>query len=296
MQLQSLIAFLEKIFPLELAEDWDNAGLLLGDRKQDVKKILTCLTIDKDVADEAIASKADCIISHHPFPFHTAKKWTTDTTDGEILLKLVGARIAVFSPHTAHDSAFFGINRQLAEGLELIDVKPLFPGKTFATREMLDGLDQTDAARLAKDLNVSRGKNKQDSTEAPTLGAGRVGRFVKTKKFNELIAQVKDMLQIERLLVVGNDDKPIKKVAIGCGAADNFIEQAVIEGADALLLGEAKFHSCLEARAKNLALICAGHYATERFSACILADRIARKFPDLTVKASVKESDPIRVV
>jgi putative NIF3 family GTP cyclohydrolase 1 type 2 len=43
-------------------------------------------------------------------------------------------------------------------------------------------------------------------------------------------------------------------------------------------------------------LILAGHYATERFAACILADRIARKFPALSVKASEQESDPIRVV
>ncbi len=294
MQLQSLIVFLEKIFPLELAEDWDNAGLTLGDRRQDVKKVLTCLTIDKSVADEAISSKVDCVVSHHPFPFRAAKKWTTDTTEGELLLKLAGAKIAVFSPHTAHDSAFFGINRQLAEGLELLDVKPLNPGKLAATRDMLDGLDRSDAAHIAKDFNVPRGK--QEQSEAPMLGSGRIGNFAKPKKFSDLIAQVKDMLQIERLLAVGNDDKLIKKVAIGCGAADDFVAQAVSEGADALLLGEARFHACLEARSQNLALVLAGHYATERFAACILADRIARKFPDLDVKASVKETNPIRVV
>ena len=70
----------------------------------------------------------------------------------------------------------------------------------------------------------------------------------------------------------------------------------VEQGADAMLLGEARFHACLEARAKGLALILAGHYATERFAACILAYRLAKKFPELTVKASAKESDPLRVV
>jgi putative NIF3 family GTP cyclohydrolase 1 type 2 len=84
--------------------------------------------------------------------------------------------------------------------------------------------------------------------------------------------------------------------AIGCGAADDFVGTAADAGADALLLGEARFHACLEARARGIGLILAGHYATERFAACILADRIARKFPELSVKASDKESDPIRVV
>ncbi len=308
MQLQTLIEYLEKVLPLDLAEDWDNVGLSLGDRQQKVEKILTCLTIDEIVVDEAIALGVDCIISHHPFPFHEAKKWTTDTTDGKILLKLVGAKIAVYSPHTAHDSAFFGINRQLAVGLGLTDVKSLYPGKLTGTRDMLDGLDAADAQEVAKDFNAPRpgGKTSKESKKVdsnsseefigPMLGTGRIGRFVKPKKFSELVKQVKNMLQIDRLLAVGSDDKLVKKVAIGCGAADDFIDQAVREGADAMLLGEARFHSCLEARAKNLGLVLAGHYATERFSMCILADRLSRKFPELKVVASANESDPLRVV
>lgn len=293
MQLQSLIEFLEQIFPLELAEEWDNVGLTLGDRNQQVKKVMTCLTIDRAVADEAIAAGVDCIVAHHPFPFRAAKKWTADTPDGELLLKLAGAKIAVFSPHTAHDSAFFGVNRQLAEGLELKNVKPLCPGALEATRAMLDGLDAFDAQNAAKELTARAGKAEES---APKLGSGRIGQFSKQKKFSELVAQIKDMLQIERLLVVGDDDKPVKTVAIGCGAADDFVEQAAKEGADVLFLGEARFHACLEARARNIALVLAGHFATERFSMCILADRIARKFPGLKVQASVKETDPLRVV
>jgi putative NIF3 family GTP cyclohydrolase 1 type 2 len=104
------------------------------------------------------------------------------------------------------------------------------------------------------------------------------------------------MLQIPALLAVGDGQKTIRKIAIGCGAADDFVGNAADAGADALLLGEARFHACLEARARGIGLILAGHYATERFAACILADRIARKFPALSVKASEQESDPIRVV
>ncbi len=295
MQLQSLIEYLEKICPLELAEDWDNVGLSLGDRNQEVGSVMTCLTIDRAVVEEAIEKKVDCIVSHHPFPFHAAKKWTTDTPDGELLLKLAGAKIAVYSPHTAHDSAFFGVNRQLAEGLGLIDVKPLYPGKIAATREMLDGLDPVDAAEMERELYAANDK-KDANKQASILGTGRVGRFAKPKKFSELVAQIKDMLQIERLLVEGDDNRVVRKVAIGCGAADEFVEQAAKEGADALLLGESRFHACLEGRARGLGMVLAGHYATERFSMCIMADRIARKFPGLKVCASEKESDPIRVV
>lgn len=281
---------MEKIFPSELAEDWDNVGLSIGDRRQKVGQILTCLTIDRAVVDEAIETGVDCIVSHHPFPFRAAKKWTFDTTDGELMSKLMGAKIAVYSPHTAHDSAFFGINRQLAEGLGLTDVASLYPGKRAATREELDGLDPAIAAEIAEEL----GRGDAEATGS-LLGTGRIGRFAAPKTFAELVEQVKDMLQIPVVLAVGEPSKSIATVAIGCGAADEFVDRAASEGADALLLGEARFHSCLEAKSRGLGVILAGHYATERFAVCILADRIARKFPELSVRASSRESDPIRV-
>lgn len=292
MKLQTLVEFLEKIFPLELAESWDNVGLLLGDRRREIKRVLACLTIDRAVVDEAVATGVDCVVSHHPFPFRAAKRWTFDTTDGEILSKLLGVQIAVYSPHTAHDSALFGINRQLAAGLGLRDVRPLIPGTLAATQDALDGLAPSVAEEVAHDFASGDAK----TASAPLLGTGRIGRFEKSRSFAQLIEQVKDMLQISTLAAVGDDQKPIRNVAIGCGAADDFIGNAADAGADALLLGEARFHACLEARARGLGLILAGHYATERFAACILADRIARKFPELSVKASAKESDPIRLV
>ncbi len=292
MKLQTLVEFLEKIFPLELAESWDNVGLLVGDRRREIKRVLTCLTIDRAVVDEAVATGVDCVVSHHPFPFRAAKRWTFDTTDGELLSKLMAARIAVYSPHTAHDSAFFGINRQLAAGLGLVDVRPLIPGTLPATRDALDGLEASVAEEVAHDFASKDAK----TAGAPLLGTGRIGRFEAPKTFAALIEQVKDMLQIPALLSVGDDQKSVRKIAIGCGAADDFVGNAVDAGADALLLGEARFHACLEARSRGLGLILAGHYATERFAACILASRIARKFPELSVQASAKESDPIRVV
>ena len=285
MKLQTLIEFLETICPLELAEDWDNVGLLLGSRTDEVKKVLTCLTIDGAVVDEAVAEGVDCIVSHHPFPFHSAKRWTTDTPEGTTLLRLVGAGIAVYSPHTAHDSALFGINRQLAEGLGLTEVRSLYEGTVPATRAMLAGLDASEARRLESELDGG-----------VMLGTGRIGRLPRPKTLADFAEQVKEILQIERLQAVGADDKVVTTIAIGCGAADEFIAEASRQGADAILMGEARFHACEEARARGIGVVLAGHYATERFSAYVMAERIARQFSELTASASVKESDPIRIV
>jgi dinuclear metal center YbgI/SA1388 family protein len=120
-----IINCLERFAPLALAEEWDNVGLLTGDRQRDVRGVLTCLTLTQDVAREAIERHADLVISHHPILFRAVKRLTSDTAEGQMLLDLIAAGIAVYSPHTAYDSASAGINQQLAERLGLSQIEPL---------------------------------------------------------------------------------------------------------------------------------------------------------------------------
>ncbi len=86
---------------------------------------MTCLTITPASAAEAIAAGAELIVTHHPLPFRPLKRISTDTPEGRLLCDLLAARIAIYSPHTAFDSAAAGINQRLAEGLGLTDIRPL---------------------------------------------------------------------------------------------------------------------------------------------------------------------------
>ena len=122
-----IAAYLEEFAPRRLAADWDNVGLLVGDDSRSVKKVMTCLTITPESADEAVAEKADLIVTHHPLPFRELRRVTTQTPEGRVLLNLIAAGVAVYSPHTAFDSARAGINQRLAEGLQLRDIEPLTP-------------------------------------------------------------------------------------------------------------------------------------------------------------------------
>src|SRR4051812_22383303 len=123
----AICGFLESFAPAVLAAEWDNVGLLVGDRAQKVERIMTCLTITPAAAAEAIREQADLIVTHHPLPFKPLKRLTADQPAGRILLDLIRAGIAIHSPHTAFDSAAAGINRQLAEGLGLTNIQPLEP-------------------------------------------------------------------------------------------------------------------------------------------------------------------------
>src|SRR5688572_13285580 len=126
-KLHDLCAFLERFAPARLAEDWDNVGLLVGDRERSVTRVMTCLTITPISAQEAIDEQADVIVTHHPLPFRPLKRLTTDSVPGRLLWELIRAGIAIHSPHTAFDSAAAGINQRLAAGLGLTDIQPLVP-------------------------------------------------------------------------------------------------------------------------------------------------------------------------
>jgi dinuclear metal center YbgI/SA1388 family protein len=266
---KQLVNFLRSLAPVELAESWDNVGLLIGDPAAEVSAALTCLTLTPDVAAEAIDRQCQLIVTHHPVLFRPTQRLTAETHEGRMLLALIRAGISVYSPHTGYDSAADGINAQLARLLNLRDVQPLRV-----------------AATVSPDPNVT------DVALSP-LGSGRGGSLDAVLPLRDLIARVKLALRVTTLQFVGDLDRPIHKLGIACGAAAEFLHDAARIGCDALLTGEARFHACLEARAENIALILPGHYATERPAMEYLATVLQSQFPTLSVQASQRESDPL---
>ena len=127
MSLATVTAALEHLAPLRLAAEWDSVGLLVGSRRERIGRVLTCLTLSAAVVDEAIGGDFDLIVTHHPLPFRPVARLTDATPTGGLLLDLARAGVAVWSSHTAWDSAAGGINDQLAEMIGLAHVAPLEP-------------------------------------------------------------------------------------------------------------------------------------------------------------------------
>jgi dinuclear metal center YbgI/SA1388 family protein len=124
-------------------------------------------------------------------------------------------------------------------------------------------------------------------------GIGRQGRLPDARTLREFARQVSSVLGAGGLQVVGSPDRPVERVAIACGAGDDFLVDAARVGADVLLTGEARFHRALEAESIGIGLIVAGHHATERPGVEDLAIRISAAFPALTVWPSRREADPL---
>jgi dinuclear metal center YbgI/SA1388 family protein len=121
----AIVEYLEQFAPPHLAADWDNVGLLLGDREARCERVMTCLTLTQEVAQETIQTNVQLIVTHHPILFRPVQRLTTDTPEGEMLLSLIQAGVAVYSPHTAFDNTAGGINDSLARRLDLVEVAPL---------------------------------------------------------------------------------------------------------------------------------------------------------------------------
>ena len=80
-QLGIICDHLESLAPPRLSAEWDNVGLLVGDRQAGIERIMTCLTITADTVSEAIERKADLIVAHHPLPFRPLTRLTAETTE-----------------------------------------------------------------------------------------------------------------------------------------------------------------------------------------------------------------------
>lgn len=258
----SIVDSLQSFAPPDLAEDWDNIGLLVGSREWSVERVLTCLTITPSTLSEAIESHVNLIVSHHPLPFQPLKSITPETTPGRLLLDLIAAEIAVYSPHTAFDSAQAGINQHLAIGLGLQQIEPLVP---------LPGAEDSD------------------------LGAGRIGTPGSVTLL-EMAERVKSFLDIPTVRVVGEDQLTVDRVAIACGSGGSFLPAAIERKCNCLVTGEITFHGCLEAEARGVGLVLPGHFASERFALLSLADYLCEQIPDIEAWASRTEVDPLRIV
>jgi len=253
---------MSEIAPLRLAEDWDNVGLLLGDRSAPARRIMTCLTITPAVVEEAEQENADLVIAHHPLPFKPLAKINTDSVAGELVWRLCRAGVALYSAHTAYDSAVGGINDQWCEALGIVQRLPLI-------------------ATLPPNPAIS---------DANPIGAGRFGDLPQPRRAIELLDAAAAFSGATRPRLVGDPERMVRRVGVACGSGGSFLGAARRVGCEFLLSGEATFHNCLEAENTSVSLGLVGHYASERFAMKSLARRLQTSLENVKIKANTSDT------
>lgn len=130
MQIKDVISEIETIAPLDYAEDFDNVGLLIGDKSTKVTGVLVTLDTLENVVDEAIEKNCNLIVSFHPIIFRGLKKITGKNYVERIVIKAIKNNIAIYSIHTALDNSFVGVNAKICEVLGLENTQVLIPQKS----------------------------------------------------------------------------------------------------------------------------------------------------------------------
>lgn len=125
MKVADIVRAMESLAPPELAEDWDNVGLMVGDLAGEVKKVMVCMDVTEAVLAEAIRVRAQMVIAHHPLIFRSISRVTADGSP--VTYEALRRGLAVYAAHTNLDAVPGGTSDVLAEVLQLVDRRPVEP-------------------------------------------------------------------------------------------------------------------------------------------------------------------------
>ena len=131
MTIGELLAYLEQYAPPALQENYDNSGLIVGDRNGEIKAVLLSLDVTEEVLDEAISLGANLIIAHHPYWFGAIKRLTGNSYVERITIKAIKNNVAIYAMHTNLDSIENGINKRIADLLGVKNTRILSPKYNF---------------------------------------------------------------------------------------------------------------------------------------------------------------------
>ena len=125
MIVRDFIDKLNSVAPFELAESWDNPGLMTGSLDLNINKVAVCLDAVEEAVIKASENGCEVLLCHHPVIFRAIKKIDFETEQGRVLRAAVKNDIAVIAAHTNWDIVDGGVNTELAKLIDLKDVKAL---------------------------------------------------------------------------------------------------------------------------------------------------------------------------
>jgi len=161
MHVSDVVRVMETLAPPELAESWDNVGLLVGDASAPVRRVLLCVDVTDEVLAEAVETRAGMIVAHHPPIFRPVGRITA--AEAPVAYRAARRGIALYAAHTNLDAAPGGTNDALADALGLTDRRPLQPACRDGQAKIVVFVQPDNMPRVAG--------------AAFAAGAGRIGNY-----------------------------------------------------------------------------------------------------------------------
>ncbi|MCB1172304.1 MAG: Nif3-like dinuclear metal center hexameric protein [Leptospiraceae bacterium] len=261
MLLAEFQEIMQALVPAELAEDYDNTGLLVGNPTDQISGILIALDVSMAVQEEALEQGCNLIVSHHPIWFKARQNLTGSDFVARQIQFAIKNDLNLFASHTNLDNLANGVNRAIVNLLNLrhtVFLEPL-------------------------------GSN--DSHQTPA-GTGMLGELPATLSSPDFLALLQSTFGCQ-CIRYRSGPATIYKVAV-CGGAGGFLlEKAIAAGADALVTGDVGYHRFWDADHQIL-LADLGHYESERFTVDVLRNLIAGHCPRIPIRIAQKSENPVQ--
>jgi dinuclear metal center YbgI/SA1388 family protein len=229
LKVKDVVDIMESIAPSKLKDSYDNVGLMVGDKENNVSNILIALDCTLKVISEAIERNCSLILTHHPILFRKPSAITTESLLGTKLIELIKNNIDVYSSHTNLDKVQGGMNDIIVNILG------------YETSEVME---------------LQEGDNE---------GSG-VGRLVTLNQPTTLLSlcdKIKTSLKVSNLRYSGEDEKNIEKIAIINGSGTDYFHIAKALKADCIITGDTTYHYVSDLLEDGIAIVDPGHFATE---------------------------------
>ena len=173
MKIKEITNFLEEVAPLHYQENYDNSGLIIGNKENEVNGALITLDCTEEVIDEAISNNLNFIIAHHPIIFGSIDKINGNNHVERVIIKAIKNDISIYAIHTNLDNVYNGVNSKIAEILSLKNCQILKP-KSKLIKQLVVYCPSSHASSLMTSL-LDKGAGqfrKYDNCSFSVLGEG----------------------------------------------------------------------------------------------------------------------------
>ena len=195
MKINEITNYLESLAPIYLQEDYDNSGLITGNKYWKVSNILVCLDCTEKVVEEAIAKSCNLIVTHHPIVFSGLKSIVGKNYVEQTIIKAIKNDIAIYAIHTNLDNIKDGVNSVIAKKIGLEKTKILRPKKDFI-KKLSFYCPVSDARRL-KDVLWEAGAGNIGNYSHCSFSSTGQGTFMGNNESKPYLGQ-KNVLNSEK--------------------------------------------------------------------------------------------------
>lgn len=175
MKVKEITDAIEAFAPLYLQENWDNAGMQVGDLDSEVTGVLLCTDVREEIVDEAIERGANMIISHHPLLFRGLKKIMGRSYQERVVAKAIKNDITIYCAHTNMDCAVGGVNFKMAEKLGMKNVRVLDP--QLGTQRKIVVFMPTEAVATVEKAMCDAGAGRLGNYDSCTYSMSGEGHY-----------------------------------------------------------------------------------------------------------------------